>query len=160
MPELDAIPVGSFRYELVFAENKLKPGSARGSTTQVAGGAFSECSGLEATMEPRVIKEGGLNYGAHQRVGTVSFATVILRRGMTLNADLWEWFSLVTLRGGYTHRMDVSIRHLDFDGRTAVRTWHLDRALPVKFKSSDLSGKSVELAIEELHLVHEGLKIA
>jgi phage tail-like protein len=159
MPEIDQIPVGSFRYELVFTENRLKSGSTPNSTKAIAGGAFAECTGLEATMEPKVIREGGLNYGAHHRVGTVSFATVVLRRGMTLNRDLWTWFSQVTLLGSYTHRMDVDIRHLDFDGKTVVRTWHLDRALPVKFKSGDLSAKSAEIAIEELHLVHEGLKL-
>lgn len=159
MPETDQIPVGSFRYELVFTENRLKSGANANSVKAVAGGAFAECSGLEATMEPRVIKEGGLNYGAHQRVGAVTFATVVLRRGMTLNRDLWEWFHQVTLLGSYTHRMDVDIRHLDFDGKTVVRTWHLDRALPVKFKSGDLNAKSAEIAIEELHLVHEGLKL-
>ncbi|MHB1309668.1 MAG: phage tail protein [Limisphaerales bacterium] len=158
MPESDATPVGNFRYELLFTENRLKSGGNANVTQPVAGGAFAECSGLEATMEPKVIREGGLNYGTHQRVGPVSFATVILRRGMTLNHDLWEWFRQVTLLGSYTHRMDLAIRHLDFDGRTVVRTWHLDRALPVKFKSSDLNARSGELAIEELHLVHEGFK--
>lgn len=159
MPEVDFIPVGTFRYELVFTENRLKTGSRANSAKPVAGGAFAECSGLEATMEPKLIKEGGRNYGAHQRVGPVTFATVILRRGMTLNHDLWEWFHQVTLLGAYTHRMDVDIRHFDFDGKTRVRTWHLDRALPVKFKSADLNAKGAEIAIEELHLVHEGLKL-
>ena len=158
MPDVEATPVGNFRYELVFTENRLAAGGNANSTKPIAGGAFAECSGLEATMEPKVIKEGGMNYGSHQRVGTVSFATVILRRGMTLNKDLWEWFHQVTLLGSYTHRMDVDIRHLDFDGKTVVRTWQLNRALPVKFKSSDLNAKSAEVAIEELHLVHEGLK--
>ncbi len=160
MPEVDAVPVGNFRYELVFTENRLKSGGNANSAKPIAGGAFAECTGLEVTMEPKLIKEGGLNYGAHQRVGTVSFATVILRRGMTLNHDLWEWFHQVTLLGAYTHRMDVDIRHLDFDGTTVVRTWHLDRAMPVKFKSSDLNAKGAEIAVEELHLVHEGLKLA
>ncbi len=160
MAESDHVPVGNFRYELLFTENKLSANEPAESTTPLAGGAFAECTGLEATMEPKVIREGGNNYGAHQRVGTVTFATVILRRGMTLNADLWKWFEQVTLRGAYTLRMDVAIRHLDFDGTTVVRTWHLDRALPVKFKSGDLNGKGAEIAIEELHLVHEGLKLA
>lgn len=158
MPDFEEPPVGNFRYQLVFSENRLKSdGALPNSEKGVAGGAFAECSGLEATMEPKVIKEGGLNYGTHQRVGTVSFATVILRRGMTTNTDLWKWFLKVTLSGAYTHRMDVKIRHLDFDGITVIRTWQLDRALPVKFKSSDLNAKSGEIAIEELHLVHEGL---
>lgn len=159
MPESDAFPSGNFRYELVFTENRLQSGGNANSVQDIAGGAFAECTGLEATMEPKVIKEGGNNYGAHQRVGTVSFATVILRRGMTLNKDLWEWFHLVSLAGSYTHRMDIDIRHLDLDGKTVIRTWHLDRALPVKFKSSDLNAKGAEIAVEELHLVHEGLQL-
>src|SRR3982751_6445672 len=57
--------------------------------------AFSECTGLEATMEPKVIKEGGRNYGAVQRVGLVTFATVVLKRGITTQRDLWKWFDLV-----------------------------------------------------------------
>ncbi len=159
MPEVDAIPVGNFQFQLVFTENRLKTGHRANGAPPIAGGAFAECTGLEATMEPKVIKEGGLNYGAHQRVGPVTFATVVLRRGMTLNTDLWNWFQQVTLSGSYTNRMDVDIRHLDFDHQTVVRTWHLDRAMPVKFKSADLSAKSGELAIEELHLVHEGFKL-
>jgi phage tail-like protein len=160
MPEVDSIPVGNFRYELRFNGHPLQSAGSAGGPQPVAGGAFAECSGLEATMEPKAIREGGNNYGVHQRVGPVTFATVILRRGMTLNRDLWTWFHQVTLLGGFTHRMDIEIVHLDLDGRTPVRTWHLDRALPVKFKSSDLNARGAEIAIEELHLVHEGLKLA
>ena len=107
-------------------------------------------------MEPRVIREGGLNYGVHQRAGVVTFATVILRRGITTNQDLWKWFLLTTQRGGYSYRLNLDIRHLDVAG-TVVRTWQLLRAMPVKFKSADLNSRGSEVAIEELHLVHEGL---
>ena len=79
--------------------------------------------------------------------------------GVFANSNLWDWFQQVTLRGAFTYRMDVQIRHLDLEGRTALRTWHLDRALPVKFKSSDLNAKGAEIAVEELHLVHEGLEL-
>jgi len=111
-------------------------------------------------MEPKAIREGGANYGAHQRPGPVTFSTVVLRRGMTLNRDLWAWFHATTLQGGFAQRLDVEIVHLDLDGRTPVRTWRLDRALPVRFKSSDLAARGAEIAIEELHLVHEGLQLA
>lgn len=154
MAEVDQIPVGSFRFELTFKENALKP--AGSAERAIAGGAFAECTGLEATMEPRVIREGGLNYGAHQRAGAVSFATVILRRGMTNDRDLWKWFALTTQRGGYAYRLDLDIRHLDLEGNV-IRTWHLLRAMPVKLKSSDLNSRGSEVAVEELHLVHEGL---
>jgi phage tail-like protein len=149
-------PAGAFRFELSFAEHRLAggPGAAR----PLCGGAFAECTGLEATHEPKLIREGGLNYGVHQRAGSVSFATVILRRGITSTTDLWRWFELTTLQGGYAYRLDVEVRHLDIDG-TPMRTWRLERALPSKLKSSDLNAKSADVAIEEIHLVHEGLTL-
>jgi phage tail-like protein len=158
MPDHDLTPSGAFRFHLVFSDTRLDGGTGDGER-EIAGGAFAECTGLEATMEPKVIREGGLNYGAHQRAGTVSFVTVILRRGMTPNRDLWDWFHSGTLGGGYTRRMNVEIRHLDGDGQTEVRRWRLDRALPVKFKSGDLNARAAEVAVEELHLVHEGLTL-
>jgi phage tail-like protein len=151
-------PSGNFRFVLSFTENPLGSDEA-GSEREIAGGAFAECTGLEATMEPKVIREGGLNYGAHQRAGGTSFATVILRRGMTLNEHLWKWFEVGTLRGGYSCRINVEIQHLDIDGQTEIRRWRLDRALPVKFKSADLNARGAEVAVEEVHLVHEGLTL-
>ena len=128
-------------------------------------GNFSECSGLEATMEPKAIREGGRNYGDVQRVGHVGFATVVLRRGMTSSRDLWRWFSAVTHDGKSSIRLSATITMLDFAeqrGATPHRdalTWELEAALPVKFKVADLVAKSADVAIEELHFVHQGLRL-
>jgi phage tail-like protein len=35
--------------------------------------------------------------------------------------------------------------------------WQLDKAMPMKYKFSDLNARNSEIGIEELHLVHEGL---
>ena len=75
-------PLHVFRFQVDFLEDALD-GSAAGNDVALCSGAFSECTGLEATMEPKVIKEGGRNYGAAQRGGPVTFATVVLKRGMT-----------------------------------------------------------------------------
>jgi len=48
-------------------------------------------------MEVKVIKEGGRNYGVIQRSGLVTFATVVLKRGMTTTRDLYKWFELVAM---------------------------------------------------------------
>jgi phage tail-like protein len=58
--------------------------------------------------------------------------------------------------GTFAPRMQVTINVFDVDG-TAVMAWQLDKAMPVKYKFSDLNAKSAEIGIEELHLVHEGL---
>ena len=148
-------PLTAFRFQLRF--KKVDPHGKPGEDVAVCSGAFSECTGLEATMEPKVIKAGGSNYGAAQRVGTVSFATVVLKRGMTATRDLWNWFQLVG-GGAYAYRLTAEIEMQDSAGKPAI-TWSLDRCMPVKFKASDLNAKGNEVGIEELHLAHEGRRL-
>lgn len=142
-------PLHVFRFHVSF--------SKAGAPVAVCQGAFSECSGLEATMEPKVIKSGGQNYGAAQRVGQVSFATVVLKRGMTSTRDLFQWFQLVA-GGAYAYRLSARIDMRNGADQTIV-SWGLDNCLPVKFKAADLNAKGSEIGIEELHLAHEGLRL-
>jgi phage tail-like protein len=106
-------------------------------------------------MEPKVIKVGGNNYGSVQRVGPVSFATVVLKRGVTKNQDLWKWFDLLA-QGKSAVRMNVKITMLD-RARSPLHVFKLQRALPTKFKAADLNAQAAAVAVEELHLAHEGL---
>jgi phage tail-like protein len=146
-------PFPLFRFHVEFRREQ-------DNDVQLAHGAFSECTGLEATMEPKVIKAGGANYGAYQRVGRVTFATVILKRGITTGRDLWKWFSHVNEQGKSALRLDVRIMIFDEIADPAVDpklTVRLFRALPIKFKSGDLNARATDVGIEELHLAHEGL---
>lgn len=146
-------PLHAFRFQVDFHEQLL--GGQDGGRVPLCSGAFAECSGLEASMEPKVIREGGRNWGAVQRMGAVSFATVILKRGLTRSDHLWAWFSLVG-EGAYAHRLEVTITQFDASGQ-GLFSWTLRQALPVKFKAPDLNARAGEVAIEELHLAHEGL---
>lgn len=130
----------------------------RDGTGEVCGGAFAECTGLEATMEPKVIKAGGANYGATQRPGQVTFATVVLKRGISQSHDLFDWFQKVA-GGAYAYRQSAQIAVQNAAGETVI-TWELARCMPVKFKAADLNAKGTEIGIEELHLAHEGLFLA
>ena len=162
-------PLFGFKFQVAFTR---EPIAARGGGTGAGGvealcqGSFSEVSGLEAAMETRTIKEGGANYGAHQRAGQVSFATVILKRGMTQARDLWNWWGLFAgagtpdgsarSNGAFAHRLTVRITLMDIDGTPRMK-WRLDRAMPVKFKAADFNARATDVGIEEIHLVHEGL---
>jgi phage tail-like protein len=143
-----------FRFHVDFLTASLQSQTSSDKVS-LCQGAFAECTGLEATMEPKVIKQGGDNYGAAQRAGTITFATVVLKRGMTTNRNLWQWFSAVAT-GGYSYRLTVVINLFNIQGK-AVMAWQLQRAMPIKFKAADLNAKATEVGIEELHLVHEGL---
>jgi phage tail-like protein len=164
-----AAPWFGARFQVDFSLAAIpEPDGGASSTTAepLCKGAFAEVSGLEASMEPRTIKEGGANYGVHQRAGQVNFATVVLKRGMTEARDLWNWWALFSgagsvdgrsrSNGAFAHRLTVRITLMALDGTPQLK-WRLDRAMPVKFKAADFNARATEVAIEELHFAHEGL---
>jgi phage tail-like protein len=145
------IPLHVFRFRVAVTADSLTNGP-QGNSTEMA---FAECTGLEATMEPKVIKEGGRNYGAAQRPGGVTFATVVLKRGVSTDRSMWQIFNQ-TGCGKYAPRWQVKISLLD-GNLQPLMAWQLAHAMPVKFKFADLNAKGMEVGIEELHFVHEGL---
>lgn len=147
-------PLRGFRFQVDFKEQMLT-NDTEGGEVLLCRGAFAECTGLEATMQPKIIKEGGRNWGTVQRMGAISFGTVVLKRGLAQTDDLWAWFNLVG-EGAYAQRLNVTITMFDQSGR-GVFAWTLLKAMPTKFKAPDLNAKNNEVAIEELHLVHEGM---
>lgn len=148
-------------------------------------GGFSEVSGLEASMEPKLIRAGGENYRVYQRPGPVSFSTVVLKRGLVSSRHLWAWWSLFSGANNAPNgswnaaRADVSVylirdvaKPASADGQEKKQTmesskpsreatvgWSLLQAMPVKFRVGDLNASSDEVAVEELHLAHEGLQM-
>jgi phage tail-like protein len=148
------IPLHVFRFQVDFFDDSLANDTVGGQFV-VCSGAFAECTGLEATMEPKAIKEGGSNYGVAQRAGGTTFATVVLKRGISANQNLFQIFNSLTT-GKFAPRMQVNINLFDINGK-AVLAWKLVRAMPVKYKFADFNSRNGEIGIEELHLVHEGL---
>ena len=70
LPENQLAPFHMFRFQVSFARANLPRAKAKPtSDVPLCSGAFAECTGIEATMEPKVIKVGGSNYGPAQRVG-------------------------------------------------------------------------------------------
>lgn len=129
-------------------------------------GAFSEVSGFELTMEPRSIPEGGRNWGEHQRSGVTRFSPIVLKRGVTHVNDLWSWFDVSTRGANYGYRMHGEIVLLgnptgpeENDRNNPVMTWKLTGVMATKFKGPDMNATASQVAIEELHLVHEGLEL-
>jgi phage tail-like protein len=148
------IPLHVFRFQVEVVDDDVDFGPL-GTSTEMC---FAECTGLEATMEAKSIKEGGRNYGTAQRAGGVTFATVVLKRGVSENRDLWKMFNGISC-GQVNNRLQVTITLLDGTMQPILR-WQLIHAMPVKFKFADFNAKGTEVGIEELHFVHEGLVAA
>ncbi|MGG5820912.1 phage tail protein [Falsiroseomonas sp. HW251] len=132
-------------------------------------GGFQEVTGLELEMEMQDINEGGRNNGVVRRIGRVKATPLVLKRGLFFTpsgetdedaeADtaFWEWIQAVVNGERPTPRFD-GIIYVKSPDNTVRATWVFERGLPAKLKGPDLSGKSGEVAIEELHIAHEGLR--
>jgi phage tail-like protein len=56
-------------------------------------------------------------------------------------------------------RYDGAIEVLDPRGTRVTARWTFTRSLPAKVTGPQLNAKTGEIAIEELHLAHEGLRM-
>jgi phage tail-like protein len=167
-----SLPFPGFAFHVGFAP--VDAGGESGSTSgggfvpfggvapEITGG-FSEVSGLEASMEAKAIQVGGRNYGPVQRPGPVTFATVVLKRGIIEARYLWNWWALFAgangaANGGWAPAGRCNVSILLIRDRNSVIGWRLHNAMPVKFRVGDLNARGTDILVEELHLVHEGLQ--
>jgi phage tail-like protein len=125
--------------------------------------SFAECDGLEMNMDVKTIREGGNNAAQVRLFGAVNYGTLTLKRGMTANFDLWDWFESLYDAAEPNQppkpitRGDVRITVFAADGMTANVKFFLERCLPLKLKAPSLNAKDGIVAIEELQLAYEWL---
>ena len=125
--------------------------------------AFSEADGLEIAMDVKTIREGGNNGSQIRLVGAVSYGQVTLKRGMTASFDLWEWLDAIAqapaaqLRNDLRGHAEVVMLAPDRQGKNV--SFILERCLPVKLKAPALNARDGMVAIEELQLVYESMRL-
>ena len=118
--------------------------------------AFSECDGLEMSMEVKTIREGGANDRQIRLNGPVNYGQLTLKRGMTENFELWTWFHDSVNEPRLRAEADVVL--LAADGATERARFRLDRCVPVKMKAPALNAKDGQIAIEELQIAYETMQ--
>lgn len=126
-----------------------------GISPQVCAAAFSECDGLEMSMEIKTIREGGSNNRQIRLTGPMAYGTLTLKRGMTDNFDLWDW--VARMQSEPALRADAEVALLAADGVTVRARYVLARCLPMKVKAPALNAKDGTIAIEEFQLAYESL---
>lgn len=142
------------------------PGTQDASTSgqPLADGGFQECSGLEIEMDVQEYAEGGRNDGTIRRLGRAKYQPLVLKRGMflspagVLDDALWRWFQEAVGGQVFPRRYDGIIEVLGVRGAT-VATWTFTRGLPAKIVGPALNARTGEIAIEEIHIAHEGLRL-
>jgi len=128
-----------------------------GVSSKICSAAFSECDGLDMTMEVKTIREGGNSSTQYRLAGPVAYGQLNLKRGMTATFDLWDWFN-ATLNNARL-RADAEVVIFAGDGRTERARFILKRCLPVKVKAPSLNAKDGMIAIEELQLAYESMRV-
>lgn len=120
--------------------------------------AFAECDGLEMTQEIKTIREGGANDRQIRFNGPLVLTPLTLKRGMTGDFALWQWFqdSVADPR----LRAGAEVVLLAPDGVTERARFQLARCVPIKVKAPQLNAKDGQIAIEELQLAYETLQLA
>jgi phage tail-like protein len=147
----------NFVIGLLDSTSALSPAAppALSSILDGAAGGFSECSGLELTIPAEEYREGGNNAAVLRFASRAAWSNVTLKRGVSGNADLWDWhFSFIEGRG---KRRDGVIVLLDAT-RQPRQAWYFRRGLPVKYSGPSLSATQSSVAIEAIEIAHEGLQ--
>jgi phage tail-like protein len=128
-------------------------------------GAFSECSGLQLEADVKEYLEGGRNDGVIRRVGRVKLVPLVLKRGMfaasveeVADSSIWDWLTAM-VTGAEVRRYHGQVQLMDPTFTTALATWTFDRGLPMKVVGPTLNAKTGDIAVEELHIAHEGLRL-
>lgn len=139
----------------------------------VCSAAFAECDGLEMTREVKTLREGGNNGVQIRLSGPLVYGTLTLKRGMTSNFDLWDWFQASLEDPSLRAEAEVILFAAGREGlsleagpvrigigdkRPERARFKLTRCLPVKLKAPPMNAKDGAVAIEEFQLAYERLE--
>lgn len=123
--------------------------------------AFSDCDGLDMTMDVKTIREGGNNTQQIRMVGAVNYGLVTLKRGMTSSFDLWDWFDAQQHANPQQLRKDlrgdVTVVVLAPDHKAELARFILKKCLLTKLKAPTLNAKDGGVAVEEMQLSYESM---
>ncbi len=143
----------------------LKRAGGSGEPIKLGDGGFQECNGLEISVDLKDLNEGGYNNRVRQLLGRGKYSSITLRRGMLypaggkVKSELWAWLQSVLGGERPVRRYDGKIEVRDAASAMTVATWLFDRGLPQKIAGPQLNAKTGEIAIEELTIAHEGLRL-
>ncbi|MFN9624267.1 MAG: phage tail protein [Cyanobacteriota bacterium] len=127
-------------------------------------GAFAEVQGLEISLEAVTFREGGYNQGPRQLIGKTSTQPLVLKRGLSLDTGFWSWVQRcgdgrypLPYVNGTVRCFPPGADPLGSGGPEG--TWKFVNAIATKVTCAAFNARqSSEVALEELHLVHEGLR--
>lgn len=135
------------------------------------GAAFSEVTGIEATVDVIEFRQGNSGTLTPLKIpGLVKHGNITLKFGYTIGNDFKKWLMecVDDHRSGGFNRKNITIELIDIQERgltnpaTAVGTgpqWVLTDAWVTKYTAPDLNATTSEVAIESVEIAYELLTI-
>jgi phage tail-like protein len=118
---------------------------------------FTGCSGLSIDLEPITFKQGdGKMIIERKRPGRPKYGEVELKRGLTADKALYEWFDAIVTGKDKTPYKTATISVFGRDAKPLAK-FRLDKCWPSKLAVSDLSASKDDVMIETLTMQHEQL---
>src|SRR4030095_9228733 len=87
----DPLLAYNFLITLIDTSSSLALSAVKTAVFDVAAGGFTECSGLEMTMDVEEYREGGRNGETLQFPTRVRWSKITLKKGMGAGTALWDW---------------------------------------------------------------------
>lgn len=153
----------AFRYRVKLM---LDTSSGADAPDELGTGGFQECTGLDIELDVQEYLEGGRNDAVVRQVGRAKYTNLVLKRGMLVadgtdqvDRTLWDWLQGIASGVRPVARYDGLVQVMDAGGENVLATWEFDRGLPAKLAGPQLNGQTGQIALEELHIAHEGLRL-
>lgn len=118
---------------------------------------FTEVSGITSESDVIEYREGSDAARMRKLPALFKFGNITLKRGYTLNRELWEWRK--TTLDGVTARKDGAVVLLD-EARVPRLRWEFFQAWITKYEGPALNATANEAAIESIELAVEDVQLA
>src|ERR1700736_478197 len=130
-------PLGVFNFYLTLIDSQNVVGSLLTVAVNYFVAGFSECSGIEASLEVLEYKEGGLNDHVRKFPTRASHSNITLKHGVIyLYDDLWNWhYDFVRGKGKRKDGLIV----LQDESHQPAKIWKFKRGIPMKWVGPQLN---------------------
>jgi phage tail-like protein len=130
-----------------------------GGGTDGPGAGFQEVSGIGMEVTVSEYRNGNSVENSVMKITGLNKSTdVTLKRGVIGSLSLYQWLDDIR-NGNQNAKRDITIMLQSEDHSAVVQTWELKRACIIKHTSGPLSAKGTDVAMEEMVLAYERLKM-
>ncbi len=120
--------------------------------------AFRDCSGIGLNTDSVDYREGTDAWLSVRKLTALrKFTNITLKRGITDNKDLWNWYKNVL--NGVADRRNGAIVLQDEQHNDVLR-WNFQNGWISKWEGPTMSATSNDVSIETIEITHERLELS